>query len=488
MIKNKYFSCVIFTIATFILYNTAFNYDFVNLDDSGIYDNILLQDFSFEGIKNIFLSFDAEMYQPLTSTFLAVVITLFGVKSATAFHVFNILIHLFNVLLVYFITDKIQQNKTKGFLIAFIFAIHPLAVESVVWVSAISTLLFTFFFLIGLSFYINFIESDTKHFYYKSLLFFILGCLCKVQIIPFVGILFLTDYLYNKPIFSKKRLVQKIPFILIACVFIFIAIRIRDTNERYTLITNSFSDFYFASVQIAWYIKKSLVPFPLVFIYNWPIKLTFLHHLSVVFLLMIFYSVYHFRRKKVYVFGALFFILNIILQTSLVSEFLVPYSDRYAYLSSLGVWIALFAFFNKEQLKYSTPILLLLFFMLSKRQIKTWKNSETLWTHSLKYEPNAFSYNNLGSLYMGSDKEKAKAYFLKAVELPKYTSAYFNLGVLFFNTNRTKAEYYFNKSIELDPKKEKLFYNYHLLHLKYFGFHSHQHFLFFYLVLEMNHF
>jgi len=427
--KKKYFIPILLICITLFAYATSFTNDFVLLDDDyQVYENTLVQNLSFSNIETIFTSSIMRMYQPLVTLFFALIASVFGVESASAFHTFSLFIHLLNVLLVFSLGKKLLKDETKSILLALLFAIHPLAVEAVAWVSATSTVLFTLFFLSALLSYIRFLEEDKKRHYYFSLILFFIGCFCKVQIIPFVGVLFLVDYFFQKPFFTKRNLFQKLPFIAIAIIFTFIAYNVRIVDQ---IGERPYSDVYFSGYQITWYIIKNLVPMDLVAIFNWPEKLTIVHHLLTIALLPLLYSIYYFRKNRLFVFGVLFFLFNIGLHIALVSKFYAPFADRYAYLSSVGIWIALFSLFNKKQLLYSIGPFLFILFFLTKTQVNVWKNTEALYLRNVTYSPSALSYNNLGYIYIKSNKPLAVNYFLKAIELDsEYKDAYNNLGAI----------------------------------------------------------
>jgi len=462
--KKKYVIPILLICITLFAYANSFTNDFVLLDDDyQVYENTLVQNLSFKNIETIFTSSVMRMYQPLVTLFFSFIAFIFGVESATAFHTFSLFIHLLNVLLVFSLGKKLLNDETKSTLLALLFAIHPLAVESVAWISATSTVFFSLFFLSALLSYILFLEKNQRKHYYISLLLFLIGCFCKVQIIPFVGVVFLVDFIYKKPFLSKTYLFQKLPFIFITIIFTFIAYNVRVVDQ---IGERPYSDIYFSGYQTIWYVIKNFVPINLVAIFNWPEKLTLIHHLTTIAFLPLIYAIYYFRKNRLFVFGVLFFLFNIGLHVAVISKFYAPYADRYAYISSIGIWIAVFSLFNKKQLLYSIGPFLLLLLFLTKTQVKTWKNTEALYTQNVKYAPNALSYNNLGYIHIDSNKSLAEEYFLKAIELDAtYKDAYNNLGAIYVNKDAEKAAKYFLKLIELDPKYSIAYNNLGLIYM-----------------------
>lgn len=125
MKKNILILLLLISIPTFIYFN-SFSNDFVSLDDNQqVYENNLVQNLNVENIKTLFTSSITSMYQPLTSVFFSSIVSFFGVKSATPYHIFSFLIHLINLLLVYFIGLKILKNNYKAILLSILFSASP---------------------------------------------------------------------------------------------------------------------------------------------------------------------------------------------------------------------------------------------------------------------------------------------------------------------------------------------------------------------------
>ena len=278
--KQKFIFILLLCIPLFIYWNN-FHDNFVGPDNIvQVYENAHVKNFNFKNTKALFTSSVVNMYQPFTSFVFSIIVSIFGVESAKAFLIFSFLIHLINLFLVYFIGLKLLKNNIKAMFLSLLFSIHPLAIESVAWVSATSTVLFSFFFLLALLCYIKHIENSNNKYYFLSLLFFLIGSFCKVQIISFVGVLFLVDYLYKRPFLSKKYLIQKIPFLLVGIVFGIIALQFRN-HEVINTTPLSYSKFYFAVNQFVWYIIKLFIPINSAIVYSWPKELTSLNHIYV---------------------------------------------------------------------------------------------------------------------------------------------------------------------------------------------------------------
>lgn len=460
IVKYPFFLLLI--ILVFVYFN-SFNNGFVSFDDGGqVYKNTTIQNLNFNKLKILFTTSIAFMYQPLTSLSFAGITAIFGVKSATPFHVFSFLIHTINAFLVFCIGLKIFKSKIKSIFLASLFSLHPFAVEAISWVSATSTLLFSFFFLSALYTYIKYIEKRKRKYYVFSFTLFLIGCFCKVQIIPFVGILFLIDFLYKKPLLSIKNILLKIPFVVVAIVFVVVAKQFRSLESILPIyIWNShFSSFYFSTHQLGWYLVKLFVPFNYSIVYNWPKELTLIHHTYTLASFLLVFLVYRFRKNKLFLFGISFFVMNIALHTALFSKILSPYAMRYTYISSLGIWIALLSFPHKRKSVYLGVIFLGILTFFAKKQTYVWENTKMLFESSLKVEPNnSLFHNNLGFYYMESNPKNAEKHLLKALELkPHYGKALMNLYNLLSKKDPQKVEEYYLKALKVQPNNAN-FYN-----------------------------
>jgi tetratricopeptide (TPR) repeat protein len=467
-LKNNW-HYILFTIVTFFIYNGFTSFDFVNFDDHlQVTENIRIQKLSFQHVKTLFTSHTVGMYQPLTSLILAIIFY-FGELNAGYYHSFSLFIHLLNGFLVFNIFVRLFNIKNYSIIAAFLFLAHPIMIESVLWVSATSTILYVFFYLLSILSYLSFHKSRKKRDYYLTLLFFLLGILCKVQMITFVGILFLIDWFYSKKSFQLKQVLQKTPFLLIAITFVIVAFFFRDNTAQ--SITTNYPAWMLAPTQITWYLYKYLAPFSLTVLYDWPTTFGLRESLfSFVFTGLIFIFI-KLRHNKLFVFGSLFFIITLGIHTAFFIKFLAPYADRYGYISFIGFLIALFALTKK--LKQEKIILTSLFFFAlfsyaSKQQINIWKNSENLWSHNLKSQTTIIANINRAS-YLITKKQYKKALIDikvilqsedKTVTLKEKSSAYYFLGIIYNEENKLdKSEKSYLKAIELYPERYTPFYN-----------------------------
>jgi tetratricopeptide (TPR) repeat protein len=460
----------LFAIITLFIYKEAVYFDFVNFDDHlQVTDNIRIQKLSFEHIKILFTTSTASMYQPLTSLVLAIIFH-FAELNAGYYHLFSVLIHILNGFLFFTIILKLFNDKKIAIVTSLLFLVHPIMVESILWVSATSTIVYVFFYLLATLLYIEFQQTKKKSLYLAAFLIFILGLFCKIQTITFVAILFLIDWIYLKKTTSFKTFIQKIPFIAIAIVFVFIAYSFRNTANSY--LETNYPIWVLAPNQIVWYLFKFAAPFSLTVLYDWPIFFEFREYLFSILFFLLIGLLYIFRHNKIAIFGLLFFLITTGIHTAIFIKFLAPYADRYGYLAFVGFLIFTTAIFYKKYKKYlinTSLVLILVFAFFTSKQTEIWRNSNTLWTHNLKSQKTHIANINRASYFIEDLKDYNEP--LKDLEViikskntkfnrKEKSRAYYYLGIINFNKRKLNlAERSYIKSIEYNSKKYEAHYN-----------------------------
>ncbi len=463
---RKLLSLLALSCLILLLYGPVIGYDFIAVDDGGqVLENEKIHRFTLENLMKIFSSATVSMYQPLTSLLFAFIIAIFGFKTAAGFHIASILLHILNSCLVYTVGQRLFKNKVNPLLFASLFAFHPLAVEAVSWVSATSSLVFTTFFLAGIIQYDRYLEFGHKKHYRASILVFFLGCLCKIQMIPFVFVLFLLDFLRGNQLIQKDKLYLKIPFVLIALVFTWVTLQFRGEQSGFT---GNYNPILLVPIQITWYALKAFFPANLGIVYDWPQTLNVVWIVaSSAVLSALIYLAYKKIKNKLFVFGLLFYLSNIILHTSLFSSFLGPYADRYGYLSVFGIWISVFSLFGQKQMKAVSIVgyvVMAIFFITAKQQTTSWEDTIALWSQNLKHQTASFSNGMRGQLYYEKGMYAAAQQDFEIVarspdprfEPEKYAYLYGALGIMTTDSDGIKSAQYFNQACQYDPSAGNL--------------------------------
>jgi len=189
--------CLALTILTVVTFWQLKNCDFINYDDNNyVYENTTVQ----TGLNgnSIVQAFSSELakvghWHPLTWLSLMLDYELFGLNPQ-GYHLINLLFHVLNTLLLFLVLRRMTKRLWPSAFVAALFAIHPLHVESVAWVTERKDVLSTFFWMLTLGAYSYYVESPGLKRYVFVVLFFILGLLSKPMLITLPFVLLLLDF------------------------------------------------------------------------------------------------------------------------------------------------------------------------------------------------------------------------------------------------------------------------------------------------------
>ena len=436
-----------------LCYFSSLSNGFTNWDDNGyILNNPLVWSIN---LRAIFSTFVMGNYHPITVLFQAIEYQVFQ-TSASGYHIVSLMIHIVNSLLLFFILKKIIPNPLISFLGALIFAVHPMHVESVAWVSAQKDLFYTCFYLAAILFYLKYdkAEGSTRKNYLLVFVFFILSLLSKGQAVTLPVILLLIDW-FNGKIKNPKKWIEKIPLFALSIVFGIVAIIAQKQSQSIQDI-HSYTPtlrILFASYAFCNYLLRFIVPYNLSAYYPYPEPVNgtypaiiFLAPLLLLGVLAI--SFFLFRKKQIFwLFGILFFGINIFLVLQLLPVGGAITADRYSYLSFVGFILVvcfLLQYIQKNfPLSKSVSLVICcawIFFLSIEAHGRSlvWKSSETLWKDVLsKNKRVPIACNNLGSFYKDNNQiDSAKKYLDAAIRLqPEFQTALGNLCDVYARLN-----------------------------------------------------
>ena len=324
------------TIFVFTAYHNSFSGEFIS-DDFGL----LVLDKQVGEVKNIFSSTTV-----IPNFVRFITYRLFGFQQYY-YHLINVLIHLANVILVYFLICLSSRNNKKqlAFFTAGLFAVHPLMTESVTWISGLAYPLYAFFILTSFIFFIISDHRKSITLYFFSLLFFVFSLLTQPKAVVYPLIILIYNLLFQK---NRKRFLNVLPYIILVItgsfflVFPYLSLRIK---EAYLLGTKYVSGFDLSApfISLATYLKLFIWPMNLSLYHSEPINnFTYLFS-AIVIILLIFTSFYFWKRNKELFFWLLFFITSLVF--SLTPFPIASFVDeRYVYLGSVGIFY-IFSYF-----------------------------------------------------------------------------------------------------------------------------------------------
>jgi len=477
--KNKKLLLPILLILafTFVLFSPSLSNEFVNWDDDvNLLDNENVRSLSGENIKQIFTSDVIGNYNPLPILTFAIEYAMVGYKPFL-YHLNNLLLHLLVVFFVYQFSLKLKINSTVAILTALLFAIHPMRVESVAWVTERKDVLFALFFFAALIHYINYQEDKkNKKYLIYIYLFFILSLFSKIQAVALPLSMLVIDYWRDRKI-GWGLIFEKIPYFILSLIFGLIGIYMLAENQSLDQTKASYS---FAqrlciggySYLVYWY--KLIFPYPLSPLYPYPKSLPWYIYAAPIPALAIIGSiVYGYIKKwKAYVFGTVWFTFNIVFLLQILGAGQGFLADRFTYVAYFGLFFSLAYYMDKYV--FSVPkrrnvgfasmgILLILFSISTFQQIKIWENGDTLWTHVLKhYNKVDTPYRNRGNFHRDNGNyEKAMLDYQALVKIDSTNGPVYNsMGKVFFEQqNWDQALFYYNKATKFSPEKGEFWVN-----------------------------
>jgi len=485
--KKNLFVLLLLCIFTTIIYAGMLNYPVLSNDDLDFftkYPEIL--NLSWKSIGRYFSSYHVGLYQPVTVLSFAINYHFTG-TSPFPLHVVNLIFHLFNILLVFILFNKLLKNTTPALIIAFLFAVHPMNVESVTWISARSNTMCACFYLLSLIFYVQYIRGRLQiHWLLISFILFILSLFCKVQAVTLPLVLLLIDY------FSGRRkikpvLFEKLPFIILSLIFIIIAFRNELTSN---LLAHSklksftgFDMIFLNGRALFFYLQKFLVPVDLSAVYVFPVKSTSWlpseYYIYTLLVMILGFLVYKFRKNNKLVFGAGIFLFTISINLPLISVRSIIFADRYAYIPYLGLMLIIATFYQSFAEKHAgihrKYILGLAVFIViyglclsfgTWERNKKWENDMTLATDIIQKNPPvpliAKIYRKRGTYFSKHQMlQESIADYSKAIELnPDDVDSYIFRAYSYLKLNKWKeALPDLDKGIEDNPEASVLYAN-----------------------------
>ncbi|MFN4255960.1 MAG: tetratricopeptide repeat protein [Saprospiraceae bacterium] len=385
----------LFTAAVFfpMLQNGFTNWD----DPLYVLDNKLLRGPDWAGIFSTSNPV-ASNYHPLTVASLAVNYQLSG-EEPFSYHLLNWLLHIANTGLVFWLAFMISnRNGMVALLVALFFGIHPMHVESVAWVSERKDVLYTFFYLLALGSYWRFAGEGGWGKYAAALVFFVLSLLAKPAAVVLPLALLLFDWYRGRDLRGGKLWLEKLPFFALALLFGIIALQ---TQSVRAIAKPEFYPFWqkivFAGVGFSEYIKRFFWPMPLSTFHPFPAsgEVPTVYKLMVFSTLAIVAATIYFRKNRPLVFGLLFYFINVVIVLQLLTFGNAIIAERYTYVPYIGLAFALAMFWAESSWSAGTKNMVFGLFLagavglsvLTVQAVKTWHDSQTLWTNVLKTYP-----------------------------------------------------------------------------------------------------
>jgi len=511
---SPYLWLIAILVITLLLYLQVYGFTWITgLDQQLVIENVLISTFSGNNLYDLLFSTTEGRYQPLSFISYGVDILFSSGQSSRTIHLVNLILHMLNIILFFRIVQLVSNRVWIAFTAVLIFAVHPLNVEAVAWMSVRAYLLCSFFLLLaGLS-YIYKLKSvmKKKRHLILSAVFFVLALLSHPIAVVFPGMALLLDYSYQKDM--RKALTEKAYFIVLTLIFIVIALFGQNANfdTRYNSIAGIPERLLYIPYILSDMFLHFLVPFRLSAHHPVPSNLMYAGLVSLtgfaafIVILIIAYS----RNKLVFV-SILFFIGSLLL--SVLFSYSMPgifnESDAYIPFMGLSVSAGVIALYMYDKVRIRNKILSISLILIAFAyiaflsystflRIPVWKNSERLWTNVIQNYPDndrafflrgdfwamngrfdraKFDYNqcvkrnpeayeainNYGLILMEEGELRlALAEFTRSIGVyDRFYKSHLNRGVTYMRIgNNDMALADINKAIDLESNVGLLYYN-----------------------------
>jgi tetratricopeptide (TPR) repeat protein len=469
-------------VMTFTIYAQVISHQFITLDDpTYIQENPMVKrGITGAGIAWAFTTFYATNWHPLTWISHMIDCQLFG-TNAGRYLLVNALIHVANTLLVFWFLLRSTHARWPSALVAALFALHPLHVESVAWVSERKDTLSTFFGLLSLIAYVRYTEAPSKSRYVWTAVSLVLGLLAKPMLVTLPFVMLLLDY-WPLRRFQRSKVssqwsvvrglvVEKIPLFALAAASAIMTLIAQSrggavrtlAHDPVTLRLSNALVSYAKYLLLTFWPNDLAVYYPFAGIAAWQI-------IGAAFLLIGITALCFFERKsRPYVIvGWLWFLGTLVPVIGFVQVGGQVMADRYFYIPSIGLFIAIvFGLADIARSWRVTPLfsagiatgILLILATLTNAQIQRWQNSFTLFEHTLAVTPpNLRIEHNLGLALGVSDRyDEAAAHFERALQIdPNFYDGLVVMGVTRAHQGRVpEAIEYFQAAIRSRPDTPK---------------------------------
>jgi len=475
--------CLFLTLLVLAVYWEVKDCEFVVYDDNAYVglNRHVQAGLTREGFVWAFTTTHANFWQPLTWLSHMLDCQLFGLRSGMH-HMMNLLFHIGNSLLLFLVFKSMTKALWESAFVAALFALHPLHVESVAWVAERKDVLSTFFWMLTMFVYIKYADKPGVMKYLLVCTFFILGLMAKPMLVTLPFVLLLIDYWpldrlqkrWAEKAHNSKRsklsltglIAEKTPLFALAAVFSVIAFLAQGEAVQ------SLGEFQFkarvanALVSYVSYIRKMFWPSDLAVFYPYQQTMpVWQASVSGFLLLFVSFSAVEMGRKRPYFWVGWFWYLGTLIPViGLIQVGNHAMADRYTYIPLIGLFIIVSWGisdlsrkwrYRKQVISVSVGVLILILSVCSWVQVRHWKDSIALFSHTITVtDDNWMAHNNIGFplLQEGRNQEAIK-HFTEAVRIrPDYAEAHVNLANTYALEGRfAEAMQHFSDAIRIKP-------------------------------------
>jgi tetratricopeptide (TPR) repeat protein len=480
--------CLFLATIIWVVFGQTLRFGFVNFDDQKyVYENPnVTGGLGLKGIAWAFTHVQAANWHPLTGISHMLDCQFYGLNPG-GHHLTNILLHTMTTILLFLVLQRMTGALWRCAFVAAMFAIHPLHVESVAWVSERKDVLSGLFFMLTLGAYIRYVQNPWSiHRYLMVALMLTLGLMSKPMLVTLPFVLLLLDYWplgrvatltghhHSFPI-PRQLILEKLPWCGLAAAsclatilaqqeaiksFETIPLPLRAENVLISYVAYLRQMFWPTGMAVMYPFSPGGVDVSKVM-------------LSLLLLAGISIGVFLLRRRHPYlVTGWLWYLGMLVPVIGLLQVGAQARADRYTYLPQIGLYLALtWAVadlcarwrYHRLVLGGLSSVILVALIFCARAQTSNWRNSETLWTHTLACTSNNLvAHLDLGEALVEQGRvDEAISHFQQALQIrPGYAETYYDLGnALLQQGQLEEAITQFQQALQIQPDYAEAHFN-----------------------------
>jgi tetratricopeptide (TPR) repeat protein len=470
--------CVVLAAMTFAVFGQTLRYEFINFDDNEyVYENpVVARGLTHQGVVWAFAHFHSANWHPLTWLSHMLDCQLYGLHPG-GHHLTNVLLHSATVIALFLVLREMTGALWRSAFVAAVFAIHPLRVESVAWVAERKDVLSGLFFILALGAYVGYVRRPWSLGRYSLvLLVFALGLMCKPMLVTLPVALLLLDCWPLQRADSAGRLVlEKLPLLALSVIACVVTLMAQNEAIQSVGTISPPARFGNATVTCLVYLRQMIRPAGLAAYYPFPPNGLPAWEAGLAALLLAGFSIVVWAERKTQPWlltGWLWYLVMLLPVAGLIQVGGQAHADRYTYLPQIGIYVAvtwLAAEWGAKQRagrlvfgSLMTGVLVVLM-VCAWKQTAYWKNSETLWTHTLACTTgNSVAHNNLGTvLHQEGRLDEAIIQCQDALQIkPDYAEARGNLGNALLKKGRVdEAITQYQMALQIKPGYAEVLFN-----------------------------
>jgi len=461
---------IVFAVTVFALYGQVTTFDFVSFDDFVyVKDNRVVRNgLTLDGLTWAFSAVNASNWHPLTWISHMIDVELFGM-SPGKHHLTNVLLHLANSMLLFIFLERTTGAYWRSAIVAALFALHPLHVESVAWISERKDVLSTLFWMLTMLSYSWYVQKRSVARYLSTASCFALGLMAKPMLVTLPFVLLLLDIwplkraeivvdvsndrlkapqslqYFSHPQGVYRLILEKIPLLIMALAVSGLALYAQAAGGSVSPLDrlDMAARMQNALVSYGTYLWKVIFPTNLSVFYPYPKTFSTPAVMGSLILLLVLSSCIVLRSKKFpYLITGWFWYLGTLVPViGIIQVGSQSLADRYTYIPLIGIFIMVTWGLADSVARWRTgraalgivsAVLLAIFAMMTWKQVSVWKDSESLFRHALSVtNGNYLAYNSLGvALFGKGNVDEAIGNYQDAINLKRdYVNAHCNLGV-----------------------------------------------------------